>query len=76
MRRLSNKKLLLSKWTAVHPKNREKHFLVSQVHDPLMPSDQQPPKDHIELEAVLSKRRQILLWTELKDSNQWIIGWK
>ena len=52
-RPLSNKKLLLSKWTAVAPQNREKHFLVSRVHDPQLPSDQTIPKNYVELEAVL-----------------------
>ena len=28
-----SKKLLLSKWSACKPKNKEKHFLVSKVHD-------------------------------------------
>ncbi len=75
-RRLSNKKLLLSKWTALVPQNREKHFLVSRVHDPQLPSDQTIPKDHIELEAVLTKRRFLLLWTELKDCTRWLCGWQ
>ena len=30
----SAKKLLLSKWTAVTPVNREKHFLVVKVVEP------------------------------------------
>ncbi|MFM6921870.1 MAG: TIGR02450 family Trp-rich protein, partial [Polynucleobacter victoriensis] len=28
------KKLLLTKWTAVHPINKEKHFLVVKVIEP------------------------------------------
>ena len=31
MNRVSPKKLLHSKWTAVEPRNREKHFLVTRV---------------------------------------------
>ena len=31
---LSPKKLLLSKWTAVQPLNREKHFVVVRVIEP------------------------------------------
>ncbi len=75
-RPLSNKKLLLTKWTAVRPQHREKHFLVSRVHDPLLPSDQTIPKNYVELEAVLTKRRYLLIWTELKDLSRWLQGWQ
>lgn len=75
-RRLSNKKLLLSKWTALMPENREKHFLVSRVHDPLLPSDQTIPKQYIELEAVLTKRHYLLPWTDLTDCTRWVCGWQ
>ena len=50
---LSPKKLLLSKWTAVQPRNREKHFVVVRVIEP------DPPAvriERIELEAVHSGR--------------------
>jgi hypothetical protein len=32
---LNANKLLLSKWTAVEPREREKHFMVVKVLDPL-----------------------------------------
>ena len=50
---LSPKKFLLSKWTAVQPLNREKHFVVVRVIEP------EPPAmriEQIELEAVHSGR--------------------
>ena len=75
-RPLSNKKLLLTKWTAVKPQYREKHFLVSRVHDPQLPSDQTIPKNYVELEAVLTKRCYLLSWTDLKDLNRWLQGWQ
>ncbi len=75
-RPLSNKKLLLTKWTAVTPQHREKHFLVNRVHDSQLPSDQTIPKNYVELEAVLTKRRYLLLWTELKDLDRWLHGWQ
>jgi tryptophan-rich hypothetical protein len=75
-RPLSNKKLLLTKWTAVSPQQREKHFLVSRVHDPQLPSDQTIPKNYVELEAVLTKRRYLLVWTDLKDAARWLQGWQ
>jgi hypothetical protein len=34
---LSSKKLLLTKWTAVTPRGKEKHFLVVKLVDPEPP---------------------------------------
>lgn len=69
---LSPKKLLLSKWTAVQPRNREKHFVVVRVIEP------EPPAvriEHIELEAVHSGRVLSLHWRELTDPRVWRQGW-
>lgn len=70
--RLQPKKLLLSKWTAVQPQQREKHFLVSKV---IQPEDPLAAIEWIELEAVLTKRVQILRWQALKDEAIWRAGW-
>ena len=51
-----SKKLLLSKWTACKPRNKEKHFLVSKVHDPAFLAANTIPVDYVELEAIMSKR--------------------
>ena len=73
MSTLSPKKLLHSKWTAVAPREREKHFLVVAVeHDPL---DAQRVTT-ITLEAVLSRRHYTLPWRALVDSTQWQPGWR
>ncbi len=69
--RLNPRKLLLSKWTAVHPQNREKHFLVSQLL-----SDEAGNLLQIELQAVHSQRCQRLDWRALQDPEHWHIGWK
>lgn len=69
---LSPKKLLLTKWTAVQPRNREKHFLVTQVIEP------EPPATRIELieiQAVHSGRSEILPWRALTDPAVWTRGW-
>ncbi len=69
---LSPKKLLLSKWTAVQPRNREKHFVVVRVIEP------EPPAvriERIELEAVHSGRVLQLHWRELTDPRVWRQGW-
>ena len=65
-------KLLHSKWTAVNPQGKEKHFLVTQIIDPEPPGS---PVVSIALEAVHSKRARIIPWRELMDSTQWTIGW-
>jgi len=74
MNPLSPKKLLLSKWTAVQPLNKEKHFLVSKViySDP----EQELIAESVELEAVYSKKIRIIPWRELTDSHYWLQGWK
>jgi tryptophan-rich hypothetical protein len=66
------KKLLKSKWTAVVPQQREKHFLVVKVESD--PNDEQKITQ-ITLEAVLSKRHFTLLWNALADETQWRAGW-
>ncbi|QZA80963.1 TIGR02450 family Trp-rich protein [Deefgea piscis] len=66
------KKLLNTKWTAVVPQQREKHFLVVKVE--LDPLDAQKV-EQVTLEAVLSKRHFILHWSELENQTQWRAGW-
>lgn len=72
-RRLNPNKLLLSKWTAAKPQNKEKHFLVTQLIKPELPD---APVAHIELEAVYSRRSIILPWRDLMDAGQWLQGWR
>lgn len=69
---LSPKKLLHTKWTAVVPRNKEKHFLVTKVIEPSPPGS---PVVSIEIEAVHSKRVRVIAWRELKDALQWRRGW-
>jgi len=69
---LSPKKLLHTKWTAVAPRNKEKHFLVTKVIEPMPPGS---PVVSVEIEAVHSKRARIIGWRELTDAAQWRRGW-
>jgi len=69
---LSPKKLLLSKWTAVKPIQKRKHFLVSKVILPELPEE---AIEFIELEAVFDKSSQVISWRELKDTELWLQGW-
>lgn len=66
-------KLLLSKWTAVKPANKEKHFLVTKLIEPENEGD---PLEWIELEAIYSKRIVMMNWRELKNQDNWLQGWK
>lgn len=71
-KKLSPKKLLLSKWTAIRPVNKERHFLVIRVIEPEPPST---AIADIELQAVLSGRVQTLHWRALSDQTTWLRGW-
>jgi tryptophan-rich hypothetical protein len=63
---------LLSKWTAVTPVAKQKHFLVSRVIQPELPTD---PIVLVEIEAVFSKAVQVIAWRELQDDWVWRQGW-
>ena len=72
MNPLNPKKLLLTKWTAVTPVAKQKHFLVSKVIKPELPTD---PIELVEIEAVFSKATQVIAWRELQDNEVWWQGW-
>jgi tryptophan-rich hypothetical protein len=72
MNPLNPKKLLLTKWTAVTPVAKQKHFLVSRVIEPELPTD---PIERVEIEAVFSKATQEIAWRELQDNSVWRQGW-
>ena len=69
---LSPKKLLLSKWTAVKPSHKRKHFLVSKV---VLPEPPEQAIEFVELEAVFDQHIRVIPWRELKDSEIWLQGW-
>ena len=72
MNPLNPKKLLLTKWTAVKPIAKQKHFLVSRMIEPYLPMD---PVVSVEIEAVFSKAVQMIAWRELQDDSVWRQGW-
>jgi tryptophan-rich hypothetical protein len=69
---LHPKKLLLSKWTAVKPLARQKHFLVTKVVEPEPP---EAPVEWVDIEAVYSKKVQRIRWRDLLDDAVWRQGW-
>ncbi len=71
MNRINPQKLLLSKWTAALPQNREKHFLVTELL-----RDENGTVLEIEMQAVLTRRTTQLDWHALQDDAQWKMGWR
>ena len=71
MNRINPRKLLLSKWTAVCPMNREKHFLVTELF-----CDETDKVLEIELQAVLTRNSQRFAWQRLQDTQEWVMGWQ
>jgi len=70
MNPLNPRKLLNSKWTAVEPVNKEKHFLVTEVE-----CDEDGRVVHCLIEAVLTRRQRAIDWRSLKDGARWRSGW-
>ena len=71
MNQINPKKLLNSKWTAVTPKDKEKHFTVTEVD-----FDEEGSVITCCIEAVMSQRGTLIQWQELKKSEKWLQGWK
>jgi len=72
MNPLNPKKLRLTKWTAVNPIAKQKHFLVSRVIQPEVETD---AVEFVEIESVFSKATQIIKWRELQNDEVWRQGW-
>ncbi len=68
---INPKKLLHSKWTKVKPNGKEKHFIVSKLN---LTEDNQ--LIDCELEAVINKHVYHTDWHDLKNSDNWLMGWK
>jgi len=71
MNNINPKKLLNSKWTARSPKDKEKHFIVTEVE-----VDDAGDVISCSLEAIMSKRSARIQWRDLTDSRTWLQGWK
>ena len=71
MTKINPRKLLNSKWTAVKPLRKEKHFLVTELE-----FDEEGDVVHCLIEAVMSNRSALIQWKELKNNDKWLQGWK
>jgi tryptophan-rich hypothetical protein len=69
--RINPKKLLKSKWTAVRPINKEKHFMVTEIE-----FDEEGAVISSSIEAVMSKRTELIDLHDLKDESRWLQGWQ
>jgi tryptophan-rich hypothetical protein len=72
MNPLNPKKLLLTKWTAVTPLAKQKHFLVSRVIKPELPTE---PIELVEIESVFSQATRVIPWRDLQNEGVWRQGW-
>ena len=68
---INPEKLLRSKWTAVQPRNRQRHFIVTALI-----RDDTEKMVECELEAVINKQVFTIDWRILKNPQHWIMGWK
>lgn len=71
MNQINPKKLLLSKWTSTSPKQKEKHFIVTE----LIKDDQDNVIECI-IEAVLTHTQYTISWHDLKSPENWKQGWQ
>ncbi|MDF1583195.1 MAG: TIGR02450 family Trp-rich protein [Methyloprofundus sp.] len=70
MHRINPKKLCLSKWTALQPKNKERHFIVTELI-----RDEQDVIIACEIQAVINNNAYQIDWRALKDDACWLMGW-
>ena len=66
------KKLLLSKWTAIKPVGRQKHFLVTKVIEPAVEGGR---IEWVDLEASMTRKVVRIDWRTLQDTQVWQQGW-
>lgn len=72
MNRINPRKLANSKWTAVTPVDRQRHFVVVKVAF----DEEGLQVAACEIEAVLTRRRRAIDWRELCDEGRWRFGWR
>lgn len=70
MNTFNPKKLLNSKWTAVKPVNKERHFIVTELV-----KDEDTIIGCV-LEAIINHHTYTMQLADLKASDDWQIGWK
>lgn len=72
MNHINPQKLHNSKWTAIKPSHKEKHFIVIEITF----DDEGISVTSCKIEAVMTKSVKEIDWHELKDNQLWLQGWK
>ncbi|KXJ51731.1 TIGR02450 family Trp-rich protein [Neptuniibacter pectenicola] len=65
-------KLLLSKWTAVEPIEKKKHFIITE----LIRDEEDVHVVECVLEAVINQQRFTMDFNVLKNDECWLQGWR
>lgn len=68
----NKKKLLNSKWTAINPENKEKHFNVTKV---IISEDDPQVVLYIILTAILTSKDYKISYRDLENEDKWMQGW-
>ena len=71
MNKINPKKLLQSKWTALKPTQKQKHFIVAEIE-----FDEAGNVELCKIEAVLTRAQYDINWRELTNADSWLFGWK
>jgi len=71
MNKINPRKLLNSKWAAVTPVRKEKHFMVTEVE-----FDEEGIVILCSIESLISKRSIPINWHDVTNEKNWVQGWK
>ena len=71
MNQINPKKLSNSKWTKLAVHNKEKHFIVTVVK-----YDEDQSVTRCVIQAVITQNEYDINWRDLKDPQQWRLGWQ
>ena len=71
MNKISPKSLLHSKWTKINVTNKEKHFAIIKVS-----YDEEQRIEECIIQAVINNNEYSINWRDLKNPQQWKLGWQ
>ena len=71
MNKISPKSLLHSKWTKICVINKEKHFAIIKVS-----YDEEQRIEECIIQAVINNNEYSINWRDLKNPQQWKLGWQ
>jgi len=71
MNAINPRKLVNSKWTAIKPRHKEKHFIVTEVE-----FDENGVVVQCVIQSVMTRHESAIDWRDLKDTSRWCQGWQ